>query len=145
MAKKIYYEPNAKLTEKLIEKLDNDPNIFWRFQGADWEISGEHEESWGMIYSSREEAIQDWMDNMECSYEEAEAEAILPGKSCMPTFKETISFYSRFDSDFVLMAFEGSDTGATGHDGEYVATFYEPVAIFSYDDAIKYAETHIWK
>lgn len=145
MAKKIYYEPNAKLTEELIEKLDNDPNIFWRFQGADWEISGEHEESWGMIYSSREEAIQDWMDNMECSYEEAEAEAILPGKSCMPTFKETISFYSRFDSDFVLMAFEGSDTGATGHDDEYVATFYEPVAIFSYDDAIKYAEMHIWK
>lgn len=140
----MYYKPNSKLSEEIIERFDNDDFIFWRFQCKDWEITGDYEESFGMIYDNREEAIEDYMYEHECSYEEAEEYAILPGKSCMPTFIGIMDFYKAFDKDFVLMAFEGSDTGITGHDGEYVAEFYEPVAIFSYEDAIEYATKTCW-
>jgi hypothetical protein len=137
------FEVNAVLNKDLIEKLDNDEHIFWRFQNPDWTISGDHEESWGMIYGSRDEAIETYMDDMECDYDEAEENAILPGKSCMPTFEEIMHFTSSFDNDFVLLAFYGKDTRYTGHDDEYVAVFYEPVSIFTFEDSIAYAKKNL--
>lgn len=135
------YEVNAKLTKELIEKFDNDDSIFWRFQDPNFEITGEFEESWGMIYSSREEAIEEYMNDNDCDYDEAEDSAILPGKSCTETFEGIMKFYgSFFLGGYVLMAFSGFDTRAAGHDDESVATFHEPVAIFSIEDVDQYTE-----
>lgn len=141
------YRVDAVLNKEIIEKFDNDDYTFWRFQDPKFEISGEYEESWGMIYGSREEAIESYMEDNECDYDEAEENAILPGKSCMKTFDEIMDFHNQFFKGYVLMAFHGKDTRVTGHDDEYVATFYEPIAIFSTDDAKTYALENLdsWK
>lgn len=120
-----------------IKKWDEDDHVFYRYQCKDWEVG---EESWGMIYNNREEAIEDYMDMLECSYEEAEEEAILPGKSCMPTFKEILNFSQEFGEDFYLLVFEGADTRVTGHDGEYVANFYEEIDRIEWNDIDKIIE-----
>lgn len=124
-----------KLTMELINKIDNNDNLFWRFQDPKLEVG---EESWGMIYSSREEAIQDYMDTLDISYEEAESQAILPGKSCELTFKEIMSYACEFDKSYNLIVFEGSDTYTTGHDGECVANYYSTVYIFKFEDAVNF-------
>ena len=113
------------ITVKEIEKFDNDKNVFYRFQNPNFEVG---EESWGMIYNTREEAIEACMEENDCSYEEAEEYAILPGKSCMPTFEGIMNFASSFDDDYVLLIFRGEDTRCTGHDEEYVARYDETIA-----------------
>ena len=126
--------------KKMIEEYDNNENVFYRFQCRDWEIGAE---SWGMIYSTREEAIEAWMEENECDYEEAEEAAILPGKSCMDTFENIMTFSSQFDYDCDLLVFHGHDTYVTGHDGEYVAEFIEEIARISMDEAVElYNDIH---
>ena len=49
------YEVNSTPTIEKIEKYDDDIHMFYRFQNKDWEMG---EESWGMIFSTREEAIE---------------------------------------------------------------------------------------
>ena len=121
------------ITVKEIEKFDNDKNVFYRFQNPDFEVG---EESWGMIYNTREEAIEAYMEENDCSYEEAEEYAILPGKSCMPTFEGILNFASSFDDDFVLLIFKGEDTRYTGHDDEYVARYDETITTLSMDEVV---------
>lgn len=125
---------NTKITEEIIDKFDSDNHIFYRFQDRSFAIEGDYEESWEMCYSSKEEAIAGYED-MDLDPEDA----VLPGKSCMTTFKEIMDWVCQFDSkNYVLIAFEGNDTYATGHDDEYVATFYETAAIMDIDDAVNY-------
>lgn len=106
-----------------------------RFQDPDYDIEGEYKQSWGMIYSSAEEARK-------CAEEEgmSEEEAVLPGKSCMNTFKGIMHFSERFCEDDVLLVFEGEDTYVSGHDEEYVAEYLAPVAVFSMKDALYFYE-----
>lgn len=78
------YKVNGQPTAEKIQKYNEDKNIWFRFQNPEYEITGEYTQSWGMIYSSAEEAMQaaedeEW-DNPE--------EAVLPGKSCMPEFEQ---------------------------------------------------------
>ena len=124
------------ITVKEIEKFDNDKNVFYRFQNPNFEVG---EESWGMIYNTREEAIEACMEENECSYEEAEDYAILPGKSCMPTFEGILNFASSFDDDYVLLIVAGEDTRYTGHDDEYVARYDSTITTLSMDEVVELA------
>ena len=132
------YIPNAKLTMELIHKFDAKETAFYRFQNPEFEIKGEYEQSFGMIYGTAEEAIEECMNENDCSRDEAEEYAILPGKSCTNTFQEVTNYFSQFDEDAVLMVFNGWDLRVSGHDGESVAEFYEPIAIFSFEDAMNF-------
>lgn len=127
------YEAKNKLTKKIVEKFDEDKNIFYRFQNPNFEITGEYKQSWGMIFSSAEEAreaAEDWGLT--------EEEAILPGKSCMDTFEGIMNFIDQFTEKDVLLVFEGTDTYVEGHDGEFVAEFEKEIAVFSMQDVVKF-------
>lgn len=135
MEKKIIYPVNSKMTLELMEKFDEDRNIFYRWQNPTYEIAGEFTQSWGMIFSSEQEA-------RECAEEwgYTEDEMILPGKSCMDTLEHIVSFAAEFSDTDVLLVFRGADTWVTGHDGEYVARFDEPIAVFSMADILDFCK-----
>lgn len=127
------FKVDTKITKELVEEWDDAPDLFYRFQKEDYAIEGEYEQSWGQIFTSAAEARE--------SAEEwglSEDEAVLPGKSCMNTFRNIISFSDRFDEKYVLLVFEGRDTYVNGHDDEFVAEYIAPIAIISFDDAIEY-------
>lgn len=130
-----FYKVNGAPTKEKVEKYNDDEHIFFRFQNPEFEIDEEHSESWGMIFSTREEALEGAEE-----WGMTEEEAILPGKSCMPTLEGIWNWSSEFGKDDVVLVFEGADTRATGHDGEYVADFYEAVEVWSYEDVMKYLE-----
>lgn len=129
-----FFEVNAKLNPEIIATIDDSNNIFYRWQNPEWDITGPYTESWAQLYSSAEEAracCEEWGMT--------EEEAVLPGKSCYKTFSEAL--YSRHGyPDYVLLAFVGQDTYVTGHDGEYVAEYIKPYAIFSSADVYNYSE-----
>lgn len=129
------FKVNSKLAKELVEKFDEDRGIFYRFQNPKYAIEGEYTQSWGMIFSSAEEA-------RECAEEWGmdEDEAVLPGKSCEYTFKGVMNYACQFGADDVLLVFEGIDTGVNGHDGEWVAEYVAPVAVFSMQDALEFFE-----
>lgn len=133
------FKINNKLNKEIIEKFDNDSGIFYRFQNPEYEIEGEYLQSWGTIFSSAEEA-------RECAEEwgMAENDAVLPGKSCMSTFREIMAghWICETGDDDVLLVFEGIDTHISGHDGECVAEYIKPIAVFSLDDAIEFYENN---
>lgn len=130
-----FYEVNGHINSENLEKYNNDNNIFFRFQNPEWEIDEEHEESWGMIFSTREEAIEEAEE-----WGMTEDEAILPGKSCMPTLQGLMSWSSEFDKNYVVLVFKGYDTRVTGHDGEYVAEFNEAVEVWDFQEVLDYME-----
>jgi len=136
------WKVDTKITNELINKFDEEDGVFYRFQNKDYDISGDYEESWGMIYSTKYEAMEDY-ESMDLNPEDA----VLPGKSCMTTFDEIMSFISSFDSDFVLLIFDGCDTFAEGHDGEYVAEYVAPRAVIDFNEAIEFAQENLdsWK
>lgn len=131
------FKVNGQPTQELIEKFNNDDNIFYRFQNPKFDLD-ENSESWGMIYGTREEAIEN-AENDGLT----EDEAVLPGKSCMPTFEEILNWSPYFNNDDVLLVFEGRDTRVTGHDGEYVAYYWGEVATWSMEDVKAYLEKQI--
>lgn len=135
------FNVNGKPSKEKIEKYDDDRFVFYRFQKKEYEIEGEYTESWGMVFGSKQEAIDstdDW--DMEPD------EMVLPGKSCMTTFKEILNWISEYSygNDYVLLVFNGSDTYATGHDGEYVAEYYDEIEAWDINDVSNYANEHIW-
>lgn len=134
------FKVNSKLTEELVEKFDDDRGIFYRFQNPAYAIEGEYMQSWGMIYPSAEEAIAD----AEWEGWENPEDAVLPGKSCWDTFRNLMSGNTilAFSNTDVILVFEGCDTGVEGHDGEYVAEYISPVAVFSMQDAIEFYNTN---
>ena len=132
MKPKKCYEITGKPAEELVEKFNKDNNIFFRFQNPEWKLTPESR-SWGMIYGSEEEALE--------SAEEdglTEEEAVLPGKSCMDTLEGVWNWADQFDDSYVILVFEGEDTGVNGHDDEYVAEFIKPIAVWSIEDCYNY-------
>lgn len=127
------FKVNSKLTKEMVEKFDKDRGIFYRFQNPNYEIEGEYTQSWGMIFSSAKQA-------RECAEEwgMGEDEAVLPGKSCGFTLEEVMRWVDQFGYDDVLLVFEGVDTGVSGHDGEWVAEYISPIAVFSMQDVVEY-------
>lgn len=133
-SKNLIYKVNGAPRKELIEKYNNDPNIFFRFQEPHQKLTS-RSCSWGMVFQSKAEAIRDcgeWGMSPE--------EAILPGKSCTDTLEGLQNWVCEFDNDYVVLVFEGTDTGVNGHDGEYVATYHKKIAVWSIEDVKKYLE-----
>ena len=128
-SKNIVYKVNGKPNFKNINKFDDDEEIFYRWQNP-YNKNTSRSCSWGMIYESKREAIK--------AADGDEEYAILPGKSCMPTFKEILNWMGCFGEKDVLLIFKGYDTRCTGHDGEYVATYCKKVAVWSYEDVLNF-------
>ena len=111
------YEVNNKPTIDKIENFDDERNTYYRFQNKDWEMGTQ---SWGMIYSTPEEAIED-------------GSTVLNGKSCCSTAKELYNFMDYFDTDFNVLILEG-DWVEEGHDGEDVVEVSSIKEIWSFED-----------
>lgn len=121
------YEVNNKPTAEKIERYNEESNVYFRFQEKDWEMGTQ---SWGMIYSSAEEAI-------ECCEDDGltPETAVLNGKSCCDTAQELMNFTQCFDRDFRVLVLTGSYV-EEGHDGESVVDVDEILEIWDYDDFI---------
>lgn len=117
------YEVNNTPTAEKIEEYNRNKNTFYRFQCKDWEMGTK---SWGMIYSSEEEALED-------------GSTVLDGKSAWSTAKKLYNMRLDFDNDFCVMVLQGSDV-ETGHDGESVVDVENIVEIWSREDFIAVIE-----
>ena len=109
--------------QKLINNIDveilnkfSDDSCYFRFQCIDWEVGTQ---SFGMIYSSAEEAIED-------------GSTVLDGKSCVDDWRKLYQFMEWFNNDFPVMVFKGEHTGY-GHDGEDVVIPEELIACIDYN------------
>ena len=119
------YEVNNKPTLGKIEKYNEDRYIFFRYQMKDWEMGYQ---SWGMIYSTAEEAIENCEDDGL-----TEDEAVLDGKSACNTAQELFGFSGMFDKDFRVLVVSGKSIGP-GHDGEEVVDVDEILEIWDYEE-----------
>lgn len=113
------YKVNGIPTQDKIEMYDDDNGTYYRFQCKDWEMGTK---SWGMIYSSSEEAIED-------------GSTILDGKSACYTADNLWDFAQFYDDDFRVLVLEGSRV-EEGHDGEDVIDVYKVLEIWDYNDFI---------
>lgn len=125
-SKNLIYKVNGVPTKELVEKYNENNQIFFRFQEPHQKLTS-RSKSWGMIYQTEREAITDGCE-------------ILPGKSCMDTLEGLKKWICEYNDDYVVLVFEGHDTGYTGHDGEYVATYYKKVAVWNMQDVVIYLE-----
>ena len=117
MAKKSYpilYPVNNTPTPEKIESYNYDSNIFFRFQDPILEIGAQ---SWGMIYSSAEEAIED-------------GSTVLEGKSAFRTAKELYYYNGTIDPEAVILIIKGWSAGE-GHDGEDLIDIEEILEIWN--------------
>lgn len=119
------YEVNNKPTLEKVEKYNEDRYTFFRYQMKDWEMGNQ---SWGMIYSTAEEAIENCEDDGL-----TEDEAVLDGKSACNTAQELFGFSGMFDKDFRVLVISGKSVG-TGHDGEEVVDIDEILEIWDYEE-----------
>lgn len=125
------YEVDNKPSLEKIEKFDRNDSTFYRFQNKDWEIGTK---SWGMIFSTEEEAIADaeqWGYTPE--------EAVLDGKSCCFTAKELWGYIDQFDKDYRILVVYGTSVGE-GHDGEDVVDICEIMEVWKYEDFVDYMQ-----
>jgi hypothetical protein len=92
---------------------------YFRFQNPKRELTSESK-SWGMIYMSEKEAIE------EGSY-------VLEGKSCVSKPTDLIDWMQSYNNSYVILAFKGEYVGE-GHDGEDVVKFREAVEVYDFDE-----------
>lgn len=119
------YKPNNKPTIKKINEYDQEYGVYYRFQFEDWEMGTK---SWGMIYSTEEEAREAYKeDGLDPD------DAILNGKSCCSTFKELTNHDFSFGEGFVVLILSG-DYVEEGHDGEDVVDVDQILEIWSWED-----------
>lgn len=119
------YEVNNKPTVEKINNYDGESNTYYRFQMKDWEMGSQ---SWGMIYGSADEAIENCEDDGLTP-----STAVLDGKSCCDTAKDLMSFVQNFDKDFRVLVLTGNYV-EEGHDGESVVDVDEILEIWDYDE-----------
>ena len=117
------YPVNSTPSQEKLKKYDDDRNAFYRYQCKEWEMGTE---SWGMIYSTGEEAIED-------------GSTVLNGKSCCSTAREARHYRDEFDTDFRVLVVRGDDI-ESGHDGESVVDIEEILEIWDYDEFLKQAD-----
>lgn len=122
---KFSYKVDSKPTMELIEKLNEDRNIYFRFHDPSIRMTYKSK-SWGMIYSSEREALADGSE-------------VLDGKSCMDTIEGLMSYIDSYDKDYVVMAFIG-DYNGTGSDGECVCRYSGKVAVFDFEEFFDFYE-----
>ena len=120
---KFEYKVNSKATMELIEELNRNKDVYFRFQDPNIRLT-KKSKSWGMIYSSAREAI-------------ADGSTVLNGKSCTETLEDLMQYAQYYDNNYIVMAFAGEYNG-TGHDGECVCKYNGKVAVFNFDDIINF-------
>lgn len=123
--KELVYKINGVPTPEKIEEYDEDNNIFYRFQNPTHEMG---EKSWGMIYSSEEEALED-------------GSTILDGKSCCWTVSQLLDFAPYFDNDYVVLVVNGYYV-EDGHDDEPVVDIAEVLEVWNLPDLVKAYEEY---
>ena len=120
---------NNKPTIEKFRKYDKNKHIFYRVQDKDYELGTQ---SWGMIYSSAEEARE--------AYEEEGLnpdDAVLNGKSAWGTAKEMYQYsFSRFDSETDVILILSGNYVEEGHDGEDVVDVDEVLEVWDLDEFI---------
>lgn len=120
MKQELVYKINGKPSVEKFQEYDYDDNMFYRFQNPTHEMG---EESWGMIYKTKEEAIEDGCD-------------ILNGKSCCWNISDFTEYLQYYDNDYVVMVVKGSYV-EDGHDEEPVVDISEIVEIWDYDEFVE--------
>jgi hypothetical protein len=113
----VLHEVNNIPTQEKFDTYDKASDIYYRFQDKKYEMGTQ---SWGMIYSSPEEAIEDGSD-------------VLNGKSCCSTARKARGFALEFDNDSVVMVLKGWFV-EVGHDDEDVIDVEEVLEIWSRED-----------
>jgi len=108
------YTVNNKPTAEKITDYNYNSGVFFRIQDPDYEMGTQ---SWGMIYSTPEEAIED-------------GSTVLEGKSCFRTARELNGYNGTFADNCVVLVFSGWDAGY-GHDGEDLADVDEILEIWN--------------
>lgn len=116
---KFSYKVDNKATMELIEELNNNKDVYFRFHDPSIRMTYKSK-SWGMIYSSAREA-------------EADGSEVLDGKSCMDTIEGLMQYEQYYDSSYVVIAFIG-DYNGLGTDGECVCKYNGKVAVFDFED-----------
>lgn len=124
------YTVNNQPTIQKIKEYNEQDNVYFRFQNSEWEMG---EKSWGMIFDSEEDAIEnceEWGMTPE--------EAILDGKSACYTSTQALNFASNFDKEFVVLVLKGSYV-QDGHDEEPVIDVKEILEVWDYNEFCKVA------
>jgi len=104
-------------TAEKIESYNCNKNTFYRIQNTSHEIGTQ---SWGMIYSTAEEAIED-------------GEEILDGKSAFTKARSLYNYTGTFDDDCQVIIIKGWNIG-TGPDDEDLIDVEEVLETWSMDD-----------
>lgn len=111
---------NNKPSKEKFETYDENNYTFYRFQNPNHKIG---EQSWGMIYCTPEEALEDGSD-------------VLNGKSCCWTSRELSNYMQYFDNSYNVLVVNGNYV-EDGHDGEPVVDIICIEEIWSYEDYCK--------
>lgn len=111
------YTVNNQPTPEKIESYDENRDVYYRFQDSSLEMGTQ---SWGMIYSTPEEAIED-------------DSTVLNGKSCCSTASKLYGFRSEFDNDYVVLVMSGWFV-EVGHDDEDVIDVDQVLEIWSREE-----------
>lgn len=119
----VIHHVNAAPTQVKVDAYDHNNDTYYRFQDKKYEIGTQ---SWGMIYSSPEEAIED-------------GSTVLNGKSCCSTARKARGFASEFDNDAVVLVIKGWFV-EVGHDDEDVVEIEEVLEIWSRKEFMEFMD-----
>jgi len=111
------YKVNSAPTIEKIRMYDEDRDTYYRFQENYLEMGTK---SWGMIYSTPEEAIED-------------GSTVLNGKSCCSTARSLHGFRLEFMADVRVLVLTGQFV-EVGHDDEDVVDVAEILEIWDYTE-----------
>ena len=111
------YPTLSKPTFDKIESYNRNKNTFYRIQDTTHEIGTQ---SWGMIYSTAEEAIED-------------GEEVLEGKSAFTKARSLYNYTGTFDDECQVIVIKGYSIG-TGPDDEDLVDVEEILETWSQED-----------
>lgn len=105
----------TKPTTELL-KTYMDKGYYFRFQNPKRALNRDSK-SWGMVYSSEKEALED-------------SSTVLEGKSAVINPTDLVDYIQQYDDSYVVLVFDGERTGY-GHDGELAVKFEKEIDVFS--------------
>ena len=119
--REIIYSSNNFPTIEKIRMYDEDNNTFYRFQEPFYEMGNK---SWGMIYATEEEALED-------------GGIVVNGKSCCMNHRYAWQYVDAFDNEALMIIVKGWSLGTGEDQYEDVVDIEEIIEIWNYDDFCK--------